>query len=170
MGQLKLKSKRRGNCLFALVNVRHRALAVRRRRATPGGVFAVRARGAYVFYCVEEIPRGVDASIQISQRRGNFLYTIDNVRHRTLAVRRRSAIGRKVGGFQGREGKPFRAVSLFPLETLFPSAESRTASARQACGVSSLRLRKGSSRDAGQRPVASPRFAPEALMFSIASR
>ena len=97
-------SQRRGNFLYTIDDVRHRALAVRRRRATPGGVFAVRARGAYVFYCVEEIPRGVDASIQISQRRGNFLYTIDNVRHRTLAVRRRSAIGRKERRFQRGEG------------------------------------------------------------------
>ena len=37
------------------------------------------------------------------------------------------------------KGKPFRAVSLFPLETLFPSAESRNASARQACGGSQIR-------------------------------
>ena len=36
-------------------------------------------------------------------------------------------------------GKPFRAVSLFPLETLFPSAESRNASARQARGGSQIR-------------------------------
>ena len=27
-----------------------------RHRATPGGVFAVRARGAYVFYCIKVIP------------------------------------------------------------------------------------------------------------------
>ena len=33
------------------------------------------------------------------------------------------------------KGKPFRAVSLFPLETLFPSAETRNASAHE-CAVS----------------------------------
>ena len=65
------------------------------------------------------------------------------------------------------KGKPFRAVSLFPLETLFPSAESRIASARQACGVLRLRKRQGNSRDAGQRPAANPRFAPDALTLSF---
>ena len=47
------------------------------------------------------------------------------------------------------KGKPFRAVSLFPLETLFPSAESRIASARQACGVSRFQVRKNGSRAVG---------------------
>ena len=56
-----------------------------------------------------------------------------------------------------------------PFEIPSPFDRSRFASARQACGVSCLLVRKGSLRDAGQRPVASPRFAPEALMFSIAS-
>ena len=69
------------------------------------------------------------------------------------------------------KGKPFRAVSLFPLETLFPSAESRTASARQACGVLRLRKRQGSLRDAGQRPVGNAhRYSREPVFSQMRNR
>ena len=50
------ESQLRGNHFYALENVRHRALAARRRRAAPAGIAAVRAKGAYVFYYVEVIP------------------------------------------------------------------------------------------------------------------
>ena len=47
----------------------------------------------------------VGASIQISQRRGDYLDASASVRHRTLAVRRRSAIRRKEKGFPKGKGK-----------------------------------------------------------------
>ena len=42
----------------------------------------------------------VGASIQISQRRGNCLFALVNVRHRALVARRRSAICGRGEGFQ----------------------------------------------------------------------
>ena len=50
------------------------------------------------------------------------------MRHRTLAVRRRSANGRKERGFQRGRGKPLRTVSLSPLMRLCllsPHSESK---------------------------------------------
>ena len=70
----------------------------------------------------------VGASIQISQRRGDCLFAIENISPRTLAVRRRSAIRRKEKGFPKGKGKQPERVSLFPLVRLCllsPHSESK---------------------------------------------
>ena len=125
-----------------------------RHRATPGGVFAVRARGAYVFYCIKVIPAALTLQFKypnvagISLRNDNVSASganrgfatgrcpasrrlpnaFTNVRHRTLAVRRRSAIRRKEKGFPKGKGKQPERVSLFPLVRLCllsPHSESK---------------------------------------------
>ena len=65
---------------------------------------AHKCAGAYRYVITAWFARPWRFNFHLPQLRANQFNVLDNVSPRALAVRRRSAFGRKVGGFQGREG------------------------------------------------------------------
>ena len=99
LGRLKLKPQRRGNKFKKLITQAPLARTVDLLPALPGrgSPPRINARGLTdtISYRGSRAVGAVEIETSTSRRLPN---AIDNVRHRTLFVRRRSAIGRKIGG------------------------------------------------------------------------